>query len=535
MNYRSLPLLAFVLILALRVSGQELPPEAVEVIKSFDARLADAEKLNLDAAELAIDTSAVRQEYRIDIPSTRLSYEPPRLRPLALRREQMPEQYRTFLKAGYGVPNSPFLQGGTYFRQNDQFDANLGFYHHSANFNKVENQRFGRTGVLLDGNYHIPDRFSVRGDIGFRQERVSYYGYDQADTTFTKEEARQRFNRFHMGMEAYNTHANNLDLDYHFRLGYYNLNDDFDARENGLDLQLALVKWFAQSHPLRLTVGNRFAGFRDTISKPLNNFYVQPSFTFHGEAFRFKAGLNLVSHDEAMKLLPDLELLVSLAGNAFAVYAGWRGDFHQNSLDNTSRYNPFMHTTFDNRTSIYRDLYGGVKGASRGWNYQVQMGLKQVRDMALFLPHEADTRRFAVLYDTVSNVYVSGGAGIELWPGLDFSGTLLYNFYNARNEDRAWHLPGLEANGQIRYKLLDDKLLLKGDLYIADGIPFRKEDADPGRLGALLDLSTSVHYQWLKNLGLWLQINNLTNNKRERWQRYPTFGTNVLGGVLMRF
>jgi hypothetical protein len=526
-------LLLSVLQLAAQPGG--LPSEQVEVIKSFDARLADAEKIAPGPARLGLDTNVVPQIYRVEARPSRLTYDPPRLRPLALRREPLPEQFRGFVKAGYGHPTSPFLQAGYHLKRDDLFEMRVGVFHHSANFPKVENQRFARTGVDLEGNYHLPDRFSLHGDIGFNQDLVSYYGYNAQDTSFSKEETKQRFNRFHLGGAIFNTHANNLGLDYRGEVRFYGLRDFYDARENGLDAELSLSKWFSDSHPLRVVIGNDLSAFRDTIAKTLNTFYVRPSFTYHGEAFRLKAGLNLVTRSEEFHLLPDLEALVSLAGNALAIYAGWRGDYHQNSFDHLSRYNPFIASQFDPRTSIYQDIYAGVKGAAKGWNYQGQVGLKRVNDMALFLPDSLDTRRFAVLYDTVRDFYISGGAGIELLPGLELSGTVLQHLFSLNQQEKAWHLPGLEMNAALRYLLLDKKLLLRGDAFIADGIPYRQADSNPGRLGGLLDLSFSGHYQIIRNLGAWLQINNLTNNKRERWQRYPTYGINVLAGIQFRF
>lgn len=520
--------------LMLQAQPGGLPTEQVEIIKSFDARLADAEKVMVEPAPPAKDTSPVRLDYPMRTTPAGLTYAPPKLRPLALRREAAPEQYTGFVQAGYGFPSSPYFHAGYTYAQADR-DARLGVFHHSASSSEIENQRFGRTEIDLDGHYHLPERFTLHGEVGFHQEIASFYGYDQEDTTFTKGAAKQRFNRIHLGGAISNTHANRLGVDYRAEARFYHLKDFYDARENGLDVALSLVKWFAESHPFRIALGNELSAFRDTIGKSLNAFYIKPSFTFHGDAFRARAGLQLVTPGTGFAILPDLEILVSLAGNAMAAYAGWTGNYHQNSFDHLRRYNPFMVSEFQPKTSVYTDLYAGVKGASRGWNYQAQAGFKKIRDLAMFLPDSVDTRRFSVLYDTVGNFYLSGGAGVELWPGMELAFQALQNFYSPENEDRAWHLPGLEVNGSIRYTLLDRKLLLRGDVFIADGIPYRKADGDPGRLGGLLDISASGHYQIIRNLGAWLQINNLTNNQRERWQRYPTFGVNVLGGLMLRF
>lgn len=520
---------------ALIAQTKDLPTEAVEIIKNFDARLEDAEKVGIAPATLTLDTSVQRQTYFVESTPTRLEYPAPRLRPLAYKREEIQDQYNGFVKAGYGLPKSPFVEAGYAFRLEDRFDAHIGILHHAANNKKLDNQRFSRTAFDLDGNVHLPDQFTLHADVGFKQDIVSFYGYDHADTSFNESATKQRFNRFALGGEIFNTSVNAYNVDYQIGADFYSLSDFFDSDETGLDVHLALTKWFADSHPLKIEIGNELSAFSDTISKNLNTFYIKPSFTFHGDAFRIRAGLNLVSLDGGIKVLPNIEGLYSLVGNALAIYAGWQGDYHQNSFDHLRQYNPFIVSELEPRTTIYRDLYGGVKGAAQGWNYQAQAGFKKSDDLALFLVDNIDTRRFRVLYDTVNIIYLSASAGIELWPGLEFSGTLLQNFYDPQTEESAWQLPGLETFLSARYTLLEKRLLLRGDAYLASGVPYLNESDNKDHLGSLLDLSISAKYQVVKHAWVWLQINNLNNNKRERWVRYPSYGINFLGGVLLRF
>jgi len=44
-----------------------------------------------------------------------------------------------------------------------------------------------------------------------------------------------------------------------------------------------------------------------------------------------------------------------------------------------------------------------------------------------------------------------------------------------------------------------------------------------------------AEYFFSKNIGAFLQVNNLANNRRQRWQNYPTLGLNALVGVTARF
>jgi len=34
---------------------------------------------------------------------------------------------------------------------------------------------------------------------------------------------------------------------------------------------------------------------------------------------------------------------------------------------------------------------------------------------------------------------------------------------------------------------------------------------------------------------IWLQMNNIFNNRYERWNRYEVFGFNILGGIIYSF
>jgi len=155
--------------------------------------------------------------------------------------------------------------------------------------------------------------------------------------------------------------------------------------------------------------------------------------------------------------------------------------------------------------------------------------------LPIYLPDVNDEKRFAVLYDTADIVTISGTVGAQLMPGLELLGTISQSVYSLDNQEKAWHLPSTEVNVNATYSTLENKLLLKADLYVANGVPFKTETDTAENLKALLDVSVSGEYRLSPSFGVFLAANNLTNNKRERWQRYPSFGLNVMGGLVARF
>ena len=115
------------------------------------------------------------------------------------------------------------------------------------------------------------------------------------------------------------------------------------------------------------------------------------------------------------------------------------------------------------------------------------------------------------------------------------SGTINYNIYNMTNEEKAWHLPALEVNAGVQYTTLEDKLQLKGELFIENGVPYINNDNEFDNLNGLLDINLSAEYFFSDNFGGFINLYNIANNKRERWFRYPTYGLNALAGITLRF
>jgi outer membrane receptor protein involved in Fe transport len=109
------------------------------------------------------------------------------------------------------------------------------------------------------------------------------------------------------------------------------------------------------------------------------------------------------------------------------------------------------------------------------------------------------------------------------------------NTYSPDTLAAAWHLPNFEMNINAKYRLLDDKLTLKGELYNAGGISYLDENGDQQNTGALFDLNFGAEYQINDKIGLFVDLNNVTNQKFQRWYKYPNFGFNMMGGITVKF
>jgi hypothetical protein len=295
-----------------------------------------------------------------------------------------------------------------------------------------------------------------------------------------------------------------------------------------------MTKWLSERHPISVAVIIDMTSFQDTASQHLNNYFFQPSYTYHGDAFRAKIGVNLASNQDNFYLFPDIEVAVNLIENILTGFAGTKGNLYKNNLQSLSNYNPFVTSRIAVRNSASQKYYGGIKGQIMGIDYRAQASYESVNNLALFTSTQDSIPRFDVVYDTAGIVSLAAEISAPVFENFELIGAFTQRFYTLRNNDKAWHLPALTLNVGASYQMLEQKLHLRGDLFVENGVPVPTTDGSKN-LNALLDLSGKATYQFSDQLGGFLQVNNILNNRRQRWEHYPTFGINALVGIQAKF
>ncbi|MFK7808624.1 MAG: hypothetical protein AB8F74_12540 [Saprospiraceae bacterium] len=527
-----------------------LPSEEVKVIQDFEARLADSEKLVLMPELPPAEDATKNLNYKIPVKSLQMEYLAPKLRPLAMKAKKEEKGYKGYLKAGYGLPRASLGDFSYHFIDSEQFILGINLHHQAANNTKLEHQRFMDNRGEINGTYYLENGLAVGGNFGIDNRQLHFYGYDHTEQIYERSQIRQRFNKVYGQANVFNGERNYGDINYKGIIDIYHLTDRYTAKETGVNIHLSGTKWFNEKHPFTLDVIADFTNPNNLLTNSINNYYIKPNFTWHGDRFRFKAGVNFAFDDRKLEssnnrsggthIFPDAELAVNILGNKLAAYLGAGGDLEKNTMLSLSEYNPFIATQDELllRNSRHYHFYGGVKGNLTLLDYQIEGGYKPTDDLALFLNNEAplDTTRFAVLYDTVDIYNLTGSLTATPIKNLVATITLGQNYYRPKNEEKAWHLPSFSMNFSARYTTLSDKLVVKGELFFENGVPFRdNQTQEVDHLNNLYDLNLGAEYRVFRNVGVFLDVNNVLNNKRQRWNRYPMFGTNLVGGVTARF
>lgn len=518
----------------------DLPSGKVEVVKSFDARLEDTDKISIPAQGVKIDTSAKRYTYEV-IPSEaskiKLSYQAPEIRPLAMPNEAMPPYYKGFAKAGIGFPISPYGELGYGTSVTDNLWIMGQFRHHSANDSRRENQRFMDNDLLLRGQYYFDQGFVVGARVNYSLDDYYFYGYEDQDTSFQPQYVRRRFNTLDAGFSLANAEATSSNLNYWANFDFYSHKDNLEAREGGSLIRLGLKKFLGGKHPVFAEIISDISNYQDTGQYKLNNFFFAPGAAFQGDIFSVHGAVRIASHNDEFFFLPDLRASLRLADGAFNVTVGWDGNLYKNSFRNLTTYNPFLRPILPElRNAVYQDIYASISGIAGNWNYEIKGGYKPTTDMALFTPDYTDIpTRFQVLYDTVSIIYAKANLQTTIAEQLTLGLSAGYNIFDAKTELEAWHIPSIETNLSATYRSLDQKLRVRGEVFFTGGVPYLTQNQEVERLNALFDVSVAVDYFFTEKFGAFVHLNNLAGNRWRRWYNYPTYGINALGGIMFRF
>lgn len=77
---------------------EDLPAEQVEVIKNFEVQLEETEKISLNPVLPPLDTTTEEQDYSVPSRNFPVEYPAPRIRPIAMKAEDLAKVYNAYLK-----------------------------------------------------------------------------------------------------------------------------------------------------------------------------------------------------------------------------------------------------------------------------------------------------------------------------------------------------------------------------------------------------------------------------------------------------
>lgn len=454
--------------------------------------------------------------------------------------------YHSYVKAGYGNYQSPL--GELYINNIESDFLNYGVFLKHQGFYEGpvdgENSAEDHTNVRLDGSYFQED-IEFFGKLGYDRDKHHFYGY-QRGLEVSRDTISQILNTIYgnVGLRRIDREA---ILYYEAGLALRLFNDNYAAREHevGLTAQLGI-----KANDERWRGGLAIRGFitspSDTTYSGINRNYGKlfPYVQFSDEQFKIKAGANLVVDNDGLpEMSTNFHVFPSIAASyhlseSFGIYAEVEGDVIRKTYYDFVMENPFLGPSAELKNTIQDfQVDAGVTGAINDeLSYKTGIRYGDYQNMHFYGNHLEDSTRFQLIYDSgtkVLNYHISVGWKYEDWYQLQASGN--YYHYELSDINSPWHKPEW-ALGVENYIMPGDKWFITANLNLLGGIQALNLDStESTTLSPIIDLAAKVDYAFTPRFSVFVEGNNLLNQKNERYWNYRARGIQGIGGLTFKF
>ncbi|UEG48613.1 hypothetical protein LK994_08180 [Ferruginibacter lapsinanis] len=517
--------------------------QSIDITSSYKPVLRNAVKINLSATQLVADTAKVKMNYTVPAQNLFYTYQPIPLRPLALQaNDSLQLGVRNYLKIGIGNYSTPFLKAGLSFGDGKTSLINV-YGDYISSKGKIKYQDYSKLNVKATGSYFTGQN-EVYGGVGLSLHDNYLYGYDHGLHSFTKTDLLQRFQDFSLNAGVRNSNTNDLGINYNPSLSVDVFTSQNKLSENNVIVNIPFDKKFDESFSAEISATADITSYKtknlllDNITIKNNVFQVTPVLTYTAPMYTIHGGLTPTYSNKKFVLLPNIYGEMRLSEKKFLVQAGFVGKIIKNTYKNLSAINPYILPVTDQLNTRETELYGGIKSTvGKHFNFSAKAGLVHFNDFAFFVNDTlTDEKGFIISNDkNVNALRLHADMSYINQDKFTITGGVTFNGYtDMQNNAAAYGTVPIEITASMRWWAFD-KVLLKSDLFVFGGGPYLLKDNVTKNLKGAADLSVGAEFVINKNFSAWADINNLLNNKYERWHRYETYGLNFLGGIIMKF
>lgn len=514
--------------------------KTVVITSAYKPVVRPASKINFSAATPAADSSRPTLVYNVPAQNLFFSYQPASLKPLALSIDTgINWENHNYVKLGIGNYKTPFLQAGLSFGDGSGSMVNVHTKHISQKGN-LPFQQYSHSNADVIGTFTNPgSNNEVRGKIGFDNFTTYQYGFEPDSLDFTKDQLRNSFTTFNTSIGLRNKSVNQYGISYNPSLSLNLFQDNNAGKETNILLNAPITKTIAKVFAINLGATADITSFRRFDDRKINNnlFYITPSLLFKTPNFNFSGGFTPSWDNKQFNLLPNFNLLVKLTDERFVLQGGWIGYYQKNTYQSLAGYNPWIAQPEDLKNTRVKEQYAGFKGSTGShFTYNAKVSYLNFSNAALLTNDIIDGKSFVTLYEPeMKALRIHGEIGYTAQEKFSLlAGATISQYTGLEVNEKAWGLLPLEVTGSLRWQVLKD-LQFKTDLYAWDGPRYRNKAGSDQKLKPAFDLNTGLEFTVMPKLNVWVQFNNVLNNRYERWNQYEVLGFNVLGGIVYSF
>lgn len=514
----------------------------IDIISSFKPVLREAAKINFNASPPSPDTNKVTLQY--DIPNQNLlfAYQPGSLKPLAMDIDSVARfDNSSYIKVGFGSLRTPFVQAGISFGDGKTAGLNI-FAKHVGSDGKRDFQKFTNTDIKLAGFFKSGNNLEWDASIGMKQNKAYKYGYEPQTLVFNLDSLKQNFQTIGGRLAVHNINKTAFGLTYWPEVKIDVFSDNLKNSESNTVLNLPLQKNLGKEWAVNLGITFDLTRLSPHNKAAFNNtmYYISPSVSYKTAKFNVQAGIRPSWDNRTFKMFPNVLADIVTSDKRFTFQAGWTGYVRKTTYQYLASQNPWLWlpATFNN--TWIEERFAGFKGSvGDHFSYAAKVGFNKLNNQPLFVNDYttgSGGKSFRVVNERLIKVTnFSGELGYAIHEKLSVITGITFNqFAGLKDNAKAWGLTPLEFKTAMRIQVIKD-LWLKTDLFAWTGPLYKKQDGSSERLAGAADLNAGLEFKITKNINLWTQFNNVFNKEYQRWNQYPVYGFNFVGGVVFSF
>ncbi|MBL0358532.1 MAG: hypothetical protein IPP72_17455 [Chitinophagaceae bacterium] len=405
----------------------------------------------------------------------------------------------------------------------------------------IKNQDYVGLNIKAAGSYFTQDN-ELYGSASVKNQDYYLYGYDHVTHDYAKSDLLQRYQTLNLKAGFRNKAPNGSGINYDPNININLFSNQYKASETSLAVTAPVEKTFADAFTIKVTAK---ADITSYTSKGLainlkysNNIYsIAPELIYAKPMFNIHAGVTPTWNNNKLSVLPNIYGEAKLQDRLFLVQAGITGRFIKNNYQYLTSVNPYIQPLSFQQNTKETEIYGGIKATiGSHFNFSAKASWITYHNLPFFVNDTTDGKTFYIANESkVSNFRIHGDMSYINQDKFTITGGLTFNGYNGLTDnDRAWGTIPVELNASLRWWAFK-QVLLKADFLAFNGAAFLQKDGTDKKLGGGADLSAGIEFRINKRFSAWLDVNNIFNNKYQRWNNYPVYGLNILAGATVRF
>ena len=366
--------------------------------------------------------------------------------------------------------------------------------------------------------------------------------YKKGDKLLNEDFYRNRFAYSKLSIDAFRNNNKSLLSSFNFLISDFN-----EMSENQIHFSALLNKRIKnQFYNLDISFDN-YLNYNNSNSRfqsldyKIVSFLPSTVFKIKGFNLYLSADLDLLLNDKRIELYPEFKLCKELVENVLYIDAGLRHIKKRNTYKSLTEQNPFIHS-FGTNQSIFMQNYF-LQDLKNSDTYEVYFFLKNKLSSKETLQFESsygnisefsqftlfDNRhyeRFKVDYlRSVSQLYFSASYEYLINRILTLKSNLNYSSWNKDVLNK----PKLQFDLSIPVNLRSKIMIIPAFSYLGKRMSIR------GDLPSQFHANLGINYLYSRQLTGYLELNNITNSKKDIFFGYQEVGFNGVFGVSFSF